>query len=181
MALTTAQQVRLRIQDNWRYAQEPRFGDGSASAFRLSQGAPYSTISGVALLVSTTAGWTATGGGWNTGLGLVTFSGVISANSAWQAEYQWAVFSDDEVGYFTAVGGTINGAAREAVKTLMFDNARRARWSSPDGTSYDDTKSMSDLRAMYDLLVTDDEETGPAGGIESWGEQQMNYSGPYAA
>ena len=180
MALTLEQAVRLRIQDNLRLGEEFLQGDGLASAFKLRQGAPHSWITAGAAFVSGNGAWTATGGSYNNELGRVTFSGVVSANTAFRVEYQWAVFSTDEIGQFTAVGGNVNGAAIEAIKTLMFDNLKRARWAAPDGTSYDDTKSMNDLRAMYDLLKEEEREE-PSGGIESWGEQQENYWGVYNA
>lgn len=179
MALTTAQQVRLRIADNWRYAQEVRAGDGSASAFKLAQGSPHSTVGVPSAHVATTAGWSATGASFVTALGTVTFSGVISANSAWMAEYQWAVFSDEEVGNFlTAGGSTVLGASLEAVRSLMFDGLKRARWMAPDGTQYDDTAALKHLNDMYDRLKEeqDDSDYAPAGGLESWGEQQQYWS-----
>lgn len=179
MALTLAQGVRLRIQDNLRLGEEFLQGDGTASGYKLRQGAPHSWLTaGVAQVPAPT--WSATGATFDPSLGRVTFSGVISALTAFRVEYQWAVFSDDEIGQFTAVGGNVNGAAKEAVKTLMFDVLKRARWSAPDGTSYDDTKSMNDLKAMYDLLK-DEERESPEGGIESWAEQQENYYGVYGA
>lgn len=184
MALATADQVRLRIADAWRYAQEVRAGDGTASAFKLAQGAPHSNISAASALVATTAGWSASGATFNTAFGLVTFSGVISANSAWLAEYRWAVFSDEEVGNFiTAGGSTVLGASLEACLALMFDGLKRARWSSPDGASYDDTAALKHLNDLYDRLKaeSDIDEFSASGGIESWGEQQSYYAGDYTA
>src|SRR3990167_3717382 len=141
MPLTTAEQVRLRINDRWRWAEEVRVGDGSASGFKLAQGAPFSNLSALSGFVTLPAptGWSATGSTVDTGLGLVTFSAVVSANTAWRAQYQWAVFSDSEIEYFTAVGRGVVGAALHAVRSLMFDSLRRASWGAPDGTTYDDT------------------------------------------
>lgn len=184
MALTTAQQVRLRIADPWRYAQEVRAGDGTASAFKLAQGAPHSNISAASAHIATTAGWSATGASFNTGQGLIVFSGVVSANSAWMAEYQWAVYSDEEVGNFlTASDSTVLGASLEAVRSLMFDGLKRARWMAPDGTQYDDTAALKHLNDLYDRLKEEqDVDTyGAAGGIESWGEQQAYWSEEYSA
>src|SRR3972149_6297677 len=119
MALTTAQQVRLRISDRWRWAEEYRGGDGTALKV--------------------------------------------------------------EIGQFTAVGGTIPGAALEAVRTLMFDSLRRAKWAAPDGTEYDDTAALAQLRAMHDLLLEETtRDDGGQGGIESWAEQQQNWSSEYS-
>ena len=181
MTLTTAQQVRTRISDRMRLDEEVRYGDGTASGYRLKQGAPHSTITAPGAYVAVAAGWSATGATFDSDLGRVTFSGVVSALSAFRVEYQWSVFSDDEIGYFTAVGGSVAGAALEACRALMFDSLKRARWAAPDGTQYDDTKAQDTLQKMHDILL---EETraaeGPQGGIESWSEQQANWSTEYS-
>lgn len=180
MALTLTQQVRLRIQDRLRLDEEIQLGNGTASGFKLKQGSPFSTVTAATAYVVTTAGWSATGSTIDLDLGRVTLSGIVSANSAVRFEYQWSVFSTDEVGQFTAVGGSVAGAALEAVKTLMFDSLKRARWSSPDGSSYDDTAANSQLKTMYDMLFDEIREGGiDSGGIESWSEEQGNYSGDY--
>jgi hypothetical protein len=177
MPLTTAQQVRLRIQDPWRRGSEVQYGDGIASSFQLAQGAPYSTlISATASVVNT--GWSATGCTFDLSLGYVTFSGIPSANTAVRFDYQWAVFGDEEVGTFTAAGGgTVRGAAREAVRTLRFNALKRARWAAPDGTTYDDTAAIQALKALQDDLEEEIErfDEGPAGGYESWAVSQQEY------
>ncbi len=180
--LTTAQQVRTRIADRWRQAEEIRYGDGSASGFKLAQGAPFSTISMTSayILPSAFTGWSATGATFDSDLGTVKFSAVISALTAWRAEYQWAVFSDNEIGHFTAVGGTVAGASLEAVRALMFDSLKRSKWAAPDGTQYDDTMAQDTLLKMEERLLAEIvKEEGPAGGIESWAEQQQYWSSEY--
>lgn len=183
MPLSTGQQVRLRISDRYRYAEEIQYGNGSASGFKLGQGAPFSNISAASVYVGTGAGgWSATGGTIDTGLGLVRLSAIISANSAVRFDYQWSVFSDEEVGYFTAVGGTVAGAALEAVRSLMFDSLRRSRWAAPDGTEYDDTAAQKQLIEMEKRLLDEIERAdGAQGGIESWSEQQAYWSTEYGA
>lgn len=176
--LTTAQQVRLRIQDRSRRAEEVRYGDGFESAFKLNQGAPYSTLISASAFIRTPTAWSATGAAFDLDQGLVTFSGVITASTAFKALYQWSVFSDDEIGHFTAVGGSIGGAALEAVRTLMFDSLKRAKWAAPDGTEYDDTAAMKQLLEMEDRLKEEMRES-PEGGIVSWSEEQAYFSGPY--
>jgi hypothetical protein len=175
MALTTAQQVRLRIQAPWQRGEEIQYGDGIASGFKLAQGQPYSTIiSATASIVNT--GWSATGCTIDESNGYVTFSGVISANSAVRFDYLWSVFSDDEIEYFTAVGGNVPGAALEAVRALMFDGLKRANWQTPDGTRYDDTRAIDLLKALEERLQAEVERAdGPAGGFESWSIEQGNY------
>jgi len=168
MALTTAQQVRFRIQAPWQRGEEIRYGDGIVSGFQLAQGAPHSTLISATASIDNT-GWSATGCTIDTTLGYVTFSGIISANTAVRFDYQWSVFSEDEIGYFTAVGGNVPGAALEAVRVLLFDAAKRAKWEAPDGTQYDDTKAIDLLLEMEKRLVAEVErETGPQGGWESF-------------
>lgn len=175
MPLTTAQQVRLKIRDTWRRKSEEKYGDGTASSFQLSEGAPYSTIiSATASVVNT--GWSATGCTVDNSLGYVTFSGIVSANSAVRFDYLWAVFSDDEVSNFTAVRGTVNGAAVEAIDSLLFDASRRAKWAAPDGSQYDDTTTAALLLNMRDKLDEQDkQDIGPQGGYESWAIGQGDW------
>ena len=179
--MTLLDQVRLRISDRWRFGEEVRYGDGLAAQFKLAQGAPFSNLSALSAYVPVAAGWSATGSTVDTGLGLVTLAAPVTANSAVRFGYQWAVFSDADLGEFTAAGGaTVAGAALEAVKTLMFDSLRRAKWAAPDGTEYDDTAAMKQLREMY-ALMKDEAREAPEGGIESWSEQQAYYGGEYGA
>ena len=182
MTLTIPQQVRLRIHDPPRYGEELLVGDGTARTFKLAQGAPFSTISAASAftLLSSPTGWIATGATFNTAFGLVSFSATITAFTAMRTTYIWSVFSDDEIGQFTADGGSVAGAALAAVKTLQFDAAKRARWSTPDGSSYDDTQAQNALAKMYDQIWNELRES-PEGGIESWGEQQQYFQGDYSA
>ena len=179
--LTTAQQVRTRIADRWRYAEEVRFGDGTASGWKLAQGSPFSTIITASAYVNN-AGWSGTGATFDVDLGLVKFSAVISANSAWRADYRWAVFSDDEIGHFTAVGGSVAGAALEAVRTLEFDSLKRSKWAAPDGTEYDDTMAQEMLLKMKEQILEEIQRAdigASSGGIESWAEGQAYWSSEY--
>lgn len=180
MPLTNSQQLRLRINDKLRYGQEVRAGDGLAAAFQLAQGAPFSTVTGASAYVTAGGAWSATGASFDTGLGLVSFSAALGANAPFRVDYQWSVFSEDEIAQFLSDGGSVAGGALAAIKALMFDSLRRARWSAPDGTSYDDTAALGQLKAMYDQLHEELREE-PAGGIESWTQQQQNYSSDYFA
>lgn len=175
MTLTTGQQVRLKIRDTWRRGDEMHYGDGTASSFQLKQGSPYSTIISATASIAGT-GWTATGCTIDNTLGYVVFSGIISANSAVRFDYLWAVFSDDEVGNFTAVRGTVIGAAIEAIDSLLFDASRRARWAAPDGSQYDDTSTSRLLLDMRDKLQEQEQQDiGPQGGYESWAIGQGDW------
>ena len=173
--LTTAQQIRLRIQDQPLIFDRDSDGDGSASAFPL----PYRNItsaSAFVMITTPTTGWSATGATFDP-TGGVTFAGVISANSAYKVRGVYSVFSDDEIDTFSAQGGgSVIGAAREAVHTLMFDAIKRAIWTAADGSSFDDTAAMAHLREMDKKL---DEEfsqlTINDGSQISWALNQENY------
>lgn len=171
MALTSAQYVRLRVQDQPIRADSTYNGDGTALSFAL----PHRNLVSASAYIPGANGWSSTGATFNVS-GWVDFSGAISANSAWRAVYIHSTFSDDEVDEFIARGGTIAGAAQEAVRTLMFDGLKRASWSAPDGSSYDDTAAMSLLRDMDKALSDELQAESIAGGsVISWGLEQENY------
>lgn len=172
MPLTTAQQVRLRIQDQPRIADRSFYGDGLLDTFPL----PDRNLTSATAFVPAAAGWSATGATFDP-TGSVTFAGVPSANSAFRTRYVYATFSDDEIDLMiTAGGGSINGAALEAVSTLMFDGLKRASWAAPDGTEYDDTAAMRLLNDIYDRLKEEQtEQAVMQGGIAEWGLNQENY------
>jgi hypothetical protein len=172
MTLTTAQQVRLKIQDAPISENVTLYGDGTATVFRMPHGnlttaSAYVPIGGTA--------WSATGCTVDP-TGAFMFSGVISANSAYNVRYIHTTFSDDEITNFLDVGGTILGAALEAVEALMFDAIKRARWMASDGTQYDDTSAQSHLAKMHDLLSKQIEaESTSAGGFSSWAINQGDW------
>jgi len=171
MTLSTAQAVRLRIQDQPLIADELLVSDGTASAYAL----PHRNITSASAYVQNTGVWTATGANFDP-TGFVTLSGLVSAGSAFRVHYVHSTFSDEEIGHFTAVGGDVNGAALEAVSTLMFDGLKRARWTSPDGASYDDTAAMRMLNDIYDRLIAERAEAALTnGGFWSWSTEQENY------
>lgn len=169
--------VRGRLNDQWRRGSEVHYGDGSASAIQLRQGAPYSVLCSATASVMTQGGWSATGGALDTAQGYAAFSGVIGTNTPVRFDYLWAVFSDDDIAYFTGIGGGVAGAALEGIKWLMGDAWKRARWASPDGTQYDDSKALTNLKALYDVLKDEAQggEGGPEGGFESWSVAQGEY------
>jgi len=163
MALTTAEQVRLRISDFPILEAATYYGDGSASAFNL----PHRNLTSASAFIMN-AGWSATGATFDAS-GIVTFSGVLSAHSAFHVRYAHSVFSEAEINHFTAVGGNLNGAAIEAVQTLMFDGLKRATWAAPDGSEYDDTRAIGLLKDLYATLKTEQAEAAfAAGGFQGW-------------
>lgn len=179
MPLTTEQIIRSRINDPFRYDTEIVMGDGTASAYKLKQGAPFSTISAGSFTASTAAGgtaWSATGCAVDVNIGKVTFSAVVSANIGLQCDYQWSVFSTDELTYFMTLGG-IPEACLGAVNHMLVDYAKRSRWASPDGSTVDQTMALNSLLALRSAL--EDEirgaSVGPIGYNNSWPEEQGNW------
>lgn len=173
MTLTTAQHVRLRITDAPAWFDDTRYGDGTATLFTL----PYVNITTASAYVPLGGtAWSATGCTVNAS-GFVEFSGVISANSAFRVRGVRSTFSDDEIGQFTAVGGSVAGAALEAARTLAFDSLKRASWAAPDGTTYDDTKAMDAIYKLIDELkgeIADAEVS--SGAFGSWALNQEGWS-----
>lgn len=171
MALTTGELIRLRIQDQPLRVDAVYNGDGTANSFAL----PHRNLTSGTAYVPVAAGWSATGSTFNA-TGFVEFSGVISANSAFRTVYVHSVFSDDEIGEWITAQGSVNGAALEAVHTLMFDSTKRARWGAPDGTQYDDTMGMQALRDLHSALKAElAGDAIAAGSMPSWGLNQELY------
>lgn len=180
MTLDATAQVRSRISDRVRYGEETHIADGLATTFKLGQGAPFSTISAASAYVTAAAGWSSTAATFNGDMGTVTLASALAPNVALYANYQWSVFSQDEIAQFLTDGGSVAGAALQAVKALMFDGLRRSRWMAPDGTQYDDTAAMALLQKLYDDLHAELRES-PEGGLQSWTQEQQNYWGEYNA
>lgn len=175
MTLTSGQDVRLMIQDQPTLAAYNLHGDGTASAYLLRHFNITSASAYAPSLGGPTA-WVPTAATFNAS-GMVSFDRSLPTESAYRLTYTHSVFSDEEIDHFLTQGGGRNGAAREAVKVLMFDGVKRARWVAPDGSSYDDTAALEHLRAMYklftDALTTEESTLG--GGVVSWAETQGWY------
>ena len=172
--LTTAYQVRLRIQDLPRQVDITRHGDGTGTRYHLEH---RNITSGTAYVAPGGTAWSATAGSVFNASGFVDLSGVVSANSAVRFVYVHSVFSDNEIGHYTAAGGDIPGAAIQAVRALRFDGLRRASWAAPDGTEYDDTAALTELDRLEKSLRREIEDAAfAAGSIESWSENQADYT-----
>jgi hypothetical protein len=172
MTLDSARQVRLRIQDTPSVFDETRTFDGSATVFNL----PYRQITSATAFVPDASGrWSATGATFDPS-GWVAFSGVGSASSAYRVRGVQSVFSDEEIGHFTAVGGSVAGAALEAVRALMFDGLKRAQWAAPDGSQWDDTDALEQLRALHDQLRDEVTREQAGGEFVSWAEGQGDWT-----
>jgi hypothetical protein len=172
MTLTTAQRLRLKIADNPRYVDETRYGDGTASSFVI----PYLNLANPTAFIpgAGASSWSATAATFNAS-GYVSFSGVISANSAFRYTLEASTFSDTEIQDFLDVGGTVIGAAVEAVGTLLFDATKAASWGAADGSTYSNTTTQQHLRELYKLLQQElEREAVFAGGFSSWSVNQEN-------
>jgi hypothetical protein len=166
--LTTAQQVRLRIQDQPKLARDTYTADGAATGFSL----PHRNITSASAYVMNAGAWSATGAMFSVS-GEVAFADAISAQSAFQVAYTYSVFSDEEIADFVTAGGGIPGARLEAVQALMFDGLKRSRWMAADGTQFDDTQAMSLLNRMYDQFSKEAENDALlGGGLISWAGNQ---------
>ena len=175
MTLTSAQSVRLKIQDTPYLGAENLLGDGTAVTFALAR----RNLSSGSAYVVTTGGYSATGATFDAS-GAVTFSGRISANSAFRVTYVYSTFSDDEIDHFLTVGKSVVGAALEAAHALAFDGLRRASWGAPDGARFDDTaaqRHVMDLIKMLEDEEREDEadEAIAGGSAASWSLEQGNY------
>lgn len=173
MTLTTAQQVRLKCADFPLLREQTFVGDGYASSFLLphrniTTGSAYVQVGGTA--------WSATGATFNAS-GMVSFATAsIPSASAVLCKYTESVFSDEEIDHFITAGGTVNGAALQALDTLFFDAAKRARWMAPDGTTHDDIGSITALQMARDKIMAEEEILGASEAyFQSWAEEQENY------
>lgn len=171
MPLTSAERVRLKIQDPPLLGAGAGVGDGTAVVFAL----PHRNLTSGTAYVSTTIGWSATGAAFDP-TGTVTFASRISAGSAFRCTYVYSTFSDAEVDEFLTTGGSIVGAAIEACEALMFDGVKRASWSAPDGSSFNDTAAQGHLRELHAILTAQQADEAIAGGSSaSWSLTQGDY------
>lgn len=179
MPLTTAQIVRSRVNIPYIYDTEVIYGDGTASAFKLKQGAPFSTISATATAsVAVAGGWSATGATWDYALGRVVFATALWPNSAVQLDYQWSVFGEAEMDYFISASNSgILEAALLAVRHMLVDAAKQASWGAPDGSNLDPKQIFANLKALESGLNDEihGSETGPQGDYNSWAETQQDF------
>lgn len=172
MPFTTAQQTRIRISDPPTLEDKTYYGDGIAATFLLPH---KNLVSASAFIPVGGTAWSATGATFNP-TGSVAFSGVVSANSAFRVTYQYSVFSDDEIDYFVSAGGSVAGAALEAVHSLMFDGLRRAYWAAPDGSTLDDRGAQTHLRDMERQLVEELQRDATVNGaMPSWSLNQGDW------
>jgi hypothetical protein len=183
MALNSADQLRFFGNDQPRFLIETRYGDGTASSFQVS-GAPIvsgaTAFGGVppsAFVPIGGTAWSGTGATFNYPLGIVSFAAPISANSAFQVDYTYGTFSDQEIDFVTGNFGDMYAMRLALIDNLMSNSYKRARWvAQRGGASYDDSETMSNLMLMRSALIAErTTEQGPLGDIISWDEQQQNW------
>lgn len=180
--LNTADQLRFYINDQPRQAIETRYGDGTATTFQVS-GVPIITgatafggYSPSAYLPVGGTAWSATGSTFNYPLGTVTFSAVISANSAFQVSYTYATFSDQEIDHVVSNFGDVNSMKLALVDNLMANSYKRARWAAQAGSLFDDSQTMANLMMMRSAIRAEmTTEQGPLGGFISTDENQQVF------
>ena len=171
MTLSENQRVRLKVSDPPTLADSVYLGDGTAVSFTL----PHRNLTSGTAYVPVAAGWSATGATFDP-TGTVTFSARISAGSAFRTTYVYSTFSEEEITDFLALGGNVIGAALEAAHALAFDGLRRARWSAPDGSSWDDQAAQKHVMDLIAMLETEQgDEAAAAGSAESWSLTQGDY------
>lgn len=171
MPLTSAERVRLKIADPPTLGAGAGVGDGTAVTFAL----PHRNLTSGTAYLATTNGWSATGATFDP-TGAVTFAARISAGSAFRVTYVYSVFSDAEVDEFLTTGGSIIGASIEAAQSLAFDGVKRASWSAPDGSSYNDTAAQQHIMALLRELHDEQADEAIAGGSSaSWSLDQGSY------
>ncbi len=172
MSLTTAQRVRLRIMDIPAWVDAVYSGNGLAVDFALPD---RNIVSGSAYIPIGGTAWSGTGATFNAS-GVVSFSGVVSAYSAFRVRYVASMFSDTELDDMLERGGTVAGAALEAVSSLMFDGLRRSHWKSPDGTEVNDTAALDYFKTLYQALQAEvSSEVSATGSVIGWAETQEEY------
>ena len=64
-------------------------------------------------------------------------------------------FEDDEIAYFLTEGGSVVGACRMAIQTLLTDSARRMKMFSNPGQTYDDRGRVAGLQQALKNLGGD--------------------------
>jgi hypothetical protein len=179
IATDTALQLRARLNDRPKRTIQTIYGNGLDSAFELGAlaGGLVSAQGQPTAFVSVTTAWSATAATFTYYPAIVTFSGVISANTGILCVFNHAVFSDAEIDWITANANAdgINGMTIEGINWLMADYSRRASWAG-GGVSYNDGATLNNLKTWRDTLRSAlTVEQGPLGGFESWAEQQQNY------
>lgn len=172
MPLSTADQVRLRLTDPRRIADATYYGDGTASSFVLPHN---NVISGSAYVTGSNGAWSATGATFNP-TGQVVFTDVPAYQQSYRLVYQYSVFSDDDIGLFTAVGGDVVGATLQGIQVLIVDASKRARWMAPEGTQFDDTLATDALYKAYSALKDEQgQDAAAAISLQSWTINQGDY------
>ncbi len=183
MSYTQDQELRLGVDDLPKPAEEVLYGDGTGTAFQLAH---YPLVSATPASAPSayfyvTSAWSATGASFSYPFGRVSFPGIVSANSAVRIVYHWAIFSDEEICYFTGKhAGDLVSQKLLVVETLLMNAWKRHNWSAAGGQSVSEANVFDQLMKMRAMLQTKlTTELGPEGSLISWSEEQENYDPPY--
>lgn len=172
MPLSSAQQVRQRIQDFPRPFDSAYYADGISTRYHI--GTP-NLVSGSAYVQPGGTAWSATGATFNSS-GFVDFSDRISANSAYRVVGVYTVFADDVIDERISALNSINAVALEFAYDLLFDGGKRGRWMSPDGSQWDNVGSLTAINSIIRHLELEiEKEAIQGGGFWSWAETQSDY------
>lgn len=168
--LTTGDQLRSRIQDPIRFEIRDLVSDGRSLLFPV----PHTNLLSGSAFVLSGSSWVNTGATFMPE-GVVALTSGAPFGSSLQVRYYHSVFSDEELGTWITGYGFL-GATREAIWALMFDGLKRSRWSSPDGTSYDDTQALRILEQLDRRVDRElQDQAAGAGGFGSWSENQQDW------
>ena len=174
MPLTSADYVRQRVQDSARRANYTLYGDGTAQTFDLQHENIQSATAFVGIGSPPTA-WSATGGAFNAG-GFVDFSGVVSANSAFNVRYVFNVWSDEVISAYIANNGGVLGASLQCAYDLLYDNVKRSRWMAANGSQFDNLQAGNYVKDIISAIKEEMQEESVFGGsMASWAETQGDY------
>ncbi len=172
MTLTTADQVRLRLTDPRRIADATSYGDGTASSFVLPHA---NIISGSAYVTGANGAWSATGATFNP-TGEVVFTDVPAYMQSYRLKYQYSVFSDEDIGLFSAVGGDVVGAVLQGIQVLIVDASKRAQWMAADGSQFNDVQATDALYKAYSALRDEQmQDAAAAISLQSWTLNQGDW------
>lgn len=170
----TALLVRQRIQDSAHRANYTLYGDGTAQTFDL-QHENVQSASAFVGIGSPPTGWSATGCAFNAG-GFVDFSGVISAQTAFNVRYVYNVWSDEVIGEYITAGGGVLGAALQCAYDLLYDNVKRNQWMAANGATFNNVQAGTYVKDIISALKEEmREDATQYGAMASWSETQSDY------
>jgi len=160
MAYTNLQLIRKLIADPYRYAFDTQEGDGETVKFQLSH-KPVKDSS-YTVYVNNVEQSDASDYTIDLEKGIVTFSTAPASASEVEIEYDYSVFSDDEITEFlTQNSDNVNATVKMMIEILLADASRRFDYS----TGQTEMKPDQVFQHLKDLLqvYTDKAKSSPGG------------------